>query len=278
MILFLLVAILTYLSFATQEADVEFARDSIRDMQKQFLALKEEGKIDEANLLQTTIKVKMEEYQKLTKSSTKTEERLPAVPSRPNPKDIAPKPRYNPVHADPEDMMDFPDELSYLPEDIKSRMGMEPDELRSRIQERMKERRDNSRESRRSPRNHEERTKFEKEDNMKHREFLRKRADDMHGRISQAGFDEKEIMLLKKHIEELHSHELKLADSRLQITLDFEGVREMTDKVKRRKYLDEKRRKREIQREKDNVIRERIKEIRDHLDNRLREKERGSEL
>jgi hypothetical protein len=76
-------------------------------------------------------------------------------------------------------------------------------------------------------------------------------------------------------MEELHAHEMQLADSRLQIVLDFEPVRDMHNKEERRAYLDERKARREVQREKDNVTREKIKVIRTHVDNRLRAAERG---
>jgi hypothetical protein len=124
-------------------------------------------------------------------------------------------------------------------------------------------------------RSHEDRIRDDKESNFKHRDFLRSRRDDYIGRIQKAGFTDEEKQELSDKMEELHNHELTLADSRLQIVLDFEPVRDMHDKEERREYLDDRKRRREIQREKDNETREKIKVIRTHVDNRLRAAERG---
>jgi len=152
------------------------------------------------------------------------------------------------------------------------------DYARSEVEDRIRSRRDDvhdMKKRRRSSSSHEERIKNDKEDNYKHREFLRKRKNDVVGRIQKAAlFAPEEKETLSQKMEELHAHEMTLADSRLQIVLDFEGVRDMHDKEERRAYLDERRARREKQREKDNVTREKIKEIREHVDARLREAER----
>lgn len=145
-------------------------------------------------------------------------------------------------------------------------------------EERMKRHRDELKDisgRRHRSRSHEDRTRDDKEANYKHREFLRSRKDETVSRIHAAGFHDHEKAELAAKMEELHAHEMTLADSRLQIVLDFEGVRDMHDKAERRAYLDERKARREKQREKDEVTREKIKKIREHVDGRLRAAERG---
>lgn len=171
------------------------------------------------------------------------------------------------------------DELRSRVDDPTVRLDRHHDEAKARIEERMKSRRDSHRDAarhhREAPRSHADRTKMEKEQHEKHREFLLNRKTDFLGRINKANFDPEEAVLLRREAEELHTAENTLVDTRLQITLDFEGVRDITDKVKRREYLDMTKKRREERREVDNVTRERIRELREHIENRLREVERN---
>lgn len=124
------------------------------------------------------------------------------------------------------------------------------EELRARMEERRRARPDRRADigrHRDAPRSHEDRAKMEKEQHEKHREFLGKRKDDFLARIERDGFDAEEATTLKADVHELHRLENTLVDSRMQITLDFEGVRDITDKVKRREYLDQTKKRREGQ-------------------------------
>jgi hypothetical protein len=60
--------------------------------------------------------------------------------------------------------------------------------------------------------------------------------------------------------------------------LEFDSFLTSLNQDERRKHLDTTRARREKQREKDHVKRERITEIRNHIDHRLHQAERGEEL
>ena len=136
-------------------------------------------------------------------------------------------------------------------DDLRSRReDRHAEELRARMEERRRSRPDRRADfghHRDGPRSHEDRAKNEKEQHEKHREFLGKRKDDFLARIERDGFGAEEAASLTADVHELHRLENTLVDSRMQITLDFEGVRDITDKVKRREYLDRTKKRREEQ-------------------------------
>jgi hypothetical protein len=102
--------------------------------------------------------------------------------------------------------------------------------------------------------------------------------DKVRGRINNAismSVDRKAELL--EHVDEMHEIEMALADSRLQITHDFEHVHTM-EKEERRAHLDDRREKRAVQREKDNKKRDRMTELRKKVNGALDAAERGAEL
>lgn len=161
--------------------------------------------------------------------------------------------------------------------EMRSKYGIDPDNPRSHIEERIKSRRERYRDPhdyRRGSTSHEEKTKNEKIEHQKNRERVRTRADNFLERISKANFDGTMATLLREETEELHTLEAKLIEGREAATVDFEIARKITDKDKRRQHLDTTKARREKTREEDNVRRDRIRELRDHIEHTLKDKER----
>lgn len=126
-----------------------------------------------------------------------------------------------------------------------------------------------------APKTHEERVEMEKEQNKKHLAFIAKRKDDYLIRIEKAGFTPEEANFLTKEVDELSAEEAALVESRMQISLDFHDARQFTDAKERQEFLGAAKKRREENRAKDEKSREHIRVLRDHIDLRLRQKERA---
>jgi len=113
---------------------------------------------------------------------------------------------------------------------------------------------------------------YEKEERFK--AILRRRVDDFLNHVETHGYTSEEKQQFKNEIDEYWSLELRLIESRLKLSEEFEVARGIDDKHKRREYLDKQKIIREKRREEDNQIREIVIAKRREIDEKLRERER----
>jgi hypothetical protein len=129
---------------------------------------------------------------------------------------------------------------------------------------------------RRDPKMEEDmRKRQEREANRKLKENARRRADRYHSRLSSAKVATHHATALKGEIEDLYSLEVELHDRRSEIGDSFPEVRHIDDYAERRALLDAARATREKKRETLELLRNKITDKRNFVEERLDKHERG---
>ena len=110
----------------------------------------------------------------------------------------------------------------------------------------------------------------EKEDRF--REHIESRINKWRNQIdNESKLSSEEKIKFHAEIDEYHSYELQLINSRIEMSLDYEKVRDIKDADGRRQYLDTLKLKREDVRREDDRIREIVIEKRRTIGERVQE-------